>query len=119
MTASAVVTAASYGRILGANDRPHVGAIGTGGRGSYLIGEVKKAADVDISAVCDLYDVRRDRAAKLAGGYPKKYGDYRQVLEQNDIDAVIIATPDHWHAPIAIDACEAGKDTSRELPQSS
>jgi predicted dehydrogenase len=113
---SALATAASYNRILGANDRPRVGVIGTGGRGTYLIGEIKKAADVDIPAVCDIYDARRDKAAKLAGGDPKKYADYRQVLGHNDIDAVIIATPDHWHAPIAIDACKAGKDLYVEKP---
>ena len=113
---STALTAASYGRILGANDRPRIGVIGTGGRGTYLIGELKKAADVDIPAVCDIYDAHRDRAAKLAGENAKKYGDYRDVLVDKDIDAVIIATPDHWHAPIAIDACEAGKDLYVEKP---
>lgn len=112
----AASTALSYTRALGANDRPRVGVIGNGPRGQYLMRELKKSLDIDIPAVCDIYDVRRDKAAEIAGGNPNKYGDYRQVLAHNDIDAVIVATPDHWHAAITVDACKAGKDVYVEKP---
>ncbi len=115
--ASAVLsTAASYSRILGANDRPRLGVIGTGGRGQYLIKETVGADLADFVAVCDIYDVRRAQAAKLTRRPVKEYADHRQVLAHNDIDAVIVATPDHWHASITIDACRAGKDVYVEKP---
>lgn len=113
---AAAMSAASYRRVQGANSRPRIGVIGNGGRGAYLMRELRKAMDVDIPAVCDVYDARRDKAAELAGGHAKKYGDYRQVLAHNDIDAVIVATPDHWHTAIAVDACKAGKDVYVEKP---
>ena len=114
--AAAMASAASYNRILGANNRPSIGVIGNGGRGQYLMRTVKKAMDVEVRAVCDVYDARRDKAAEIAGGQPGKYGDYQQVLGHNDIDAVIVATPDHWHGPITVDACKAGKDVYCEKP---
>lgn len=114
---AALATAASYNRVSGANNRVRIGVIGNGGRGQYLMKEIRRSNyEIDFPAVCDIYDVRRDQAAKIAGGQPKKYGDYRQVLADNDIDAVIVATPDHWHARIAIDACKAGKDVYIEKP---
>ncbi|MEK7406903.1 MAG: Gfo/Idh/MocA family oxidoreductase [Acidobacteriota bacterium] len=113
---AAFAAAASYNRILGANDRPGIGVIGTGGRGTYLLREIKKTADVDVIAVCDVYDARRDKAAEIAGPRAQKFGDHRHVLADNNIDAVIVATPDHWHGPITVDACRAGKDVYVEKP---
>jgi len=110
------LTAASSLRVLGANDRPKLGVIGTGGRGQYLMRSINQMKDVDWIAVCDVYDVRRDQAEKLTGRSVPKYGDHRRLLEHKDIDAVIIATPDHWHAPIAVDALRAGKDVYVEKP---
>src|SRR5436309_9860569 len=96
----AAVTAASYGRILGANERIRVGGIGVGGRGDYLLGNVSKLEDTEIAAVCDVYEPHRLRAkTRYAAGAPDSL-DYRQVLDRKDIDAVVIATPDHWHVPI-------------------
>ena len=115
-TSAAVSSAASYGRILGANDRIRLGSIGTGGRGKYLMKELKETGQVEWAAVCDVYNVRADEAATLAGGAVKTYKEHERVLEHNDIDAVVIATPDHWHGPIAVDACEAGKDLYIEKP---
>ena len=109
-------TAASASRVLGANDRIRIGVIGTGGRGKYLMKELTKIGGVDFIAVCDIYDARRDEAAQIAGGSVAKYGDHRQVLDHKDIDAVIVATPDNWHAPITVDACKAGKDVYVEKP---
>src|SRR5512139_823401 len=83
-------TAASYGRVLGANDRPRIGVIGTGGRGQYLMKESLKLGGVEFAAVCDIYDVRRAQAVKIAGGQAEQYADHRQVVARKDIDAVIV-----------------------------
>lgn len=114
--AAGALTAASYSRVLGANDRIRLGTIGTGPRGQYLMKEVLKTGAVEFVAVCDVYNQRRDQAATIAGGSVKTYGDHRQLLEHKDIDAVIVATPDHWHSAITVDACRAGKDVYVEKP---
>ncbi len=106
-------------RVLGANDRILVGMIGTGGRMNTHIHDLMALSKepekkVAITAVCDIYDVRKDRAKGATGG--EAYHDYRKLLERNDIDAVVIASPDHWHARMAIDAMEAGKDVYLEKP---
>jgi len=110
------VTAASAGRVLGANDRIRLGAIGTGGRGRYLMSNANKAGNIEWVAVADAYDVQRDRAEQVAGTKVDKYVDYRKVLDRKDIDAVIIAVWDHMHCEIAVAACRAGKDLYVEKP---
>jgi predicted dehydrogenase len=111
-------TAVSAGRVLGANNRIRIGVIGTGGRGQYHMKTLQQIApgEFEFAAVCDVYDVRRAQAAKIAGPPVEQYLDYKQVLARQDVDAVIIATPDHWHAPIAVDAMNAGKDVYIEKP---
>jgi predicted dehydrogenase len=110
------------GNILGANDRIRVGMVGTGGRGSSHIGAVYKVQDlnVTISAVCDIWKPNLERAAATVqesfGEAPKKTVDYQEMLSWDDVDAVIIATPDFWHCPILIDAVKAGKDAYVEKP---
>ncbi len=113
---AAAFTAASRNRVSGANDRIRLGVIGTGPRGQYLMKEMTQAGGVEWVAVCDVYSVRRDTAAGIAGGSVRTYGDHRRVLDHQDIDAVIVATPDHWHGPITVDACKAGKDVYVEKP---
>lgn len=115
-TSAMASTAGSYSRILGANNRLRLGVIGTGGRGQYLMKQATASDLADFAAVCDIYDVRRRQAASIARQPVKEYGDHRQVLEHQDIDAVIVATPDHWHASITMDACRAGKDVYCEKP---
>ncbi len=107
--------AASYGRILGANDRIRVALIGCGNRGTYLMTEFQRFPDVEIVAVCDVFGEKANNASQLAGGVPR-FGDHRKVVERGDLDAVVIATPDHWHVPIAIDAMNAAKDVYVEKP---
>jgi predicted dehydrogenase len=107
-------TAAS--RVLGANERIGIGVIGTGGRGKYLSRRLQAVGGNQILAVCDIYDVRREEAAALVGNDVKKYVDYRDLLDQKGIDAVVVATLDNTHAPIVIDACNAGKDVYIEKP---
>lgn len=110
------MTAASSMRVLGANDRIRLGAIGTGGRGRYLMNQANKAGGHQWVAVCDAYDVQRDKAAEIAGGAVEKFGDYRRVLDRKDIDGVLIATWDNTHCDITVEACRAGKDVYVEKP---
>jgi predicted dehydrogenase len=112
------MTAASAVRVLGANQRVRLGIIGTGGRGSYLMRAANKAGGIEWAAVCDAWDVRRNQAAQLAGG-AATCADYRRLIERSDVDAVIVATWDHLHAAITIDACRAGKDVFVEKPMTS
>ena len=112
----AVVTAASYGRVFGANDRIRIGAIGAGGRSQALSDALRKVGGNEIVAVCDVYEPRRLRAKANAAADATEHVDYREVLDRNDIDAVTIATPDHWHVAITIDAVRAGKDVYCEKP---
>ncbi len=109
-------TALSADRVRGANDRIGIGTIGTGGRGRTLTRYFKEAAAADTRAVCDVYDLNRQLGAETAGTNTKTYTEYERLLENKDIDAVIVATPDHWHAKMTIDACEAGKDVYVEKP---
>ena len=114
---AALATAASYGQILGASDRIRIGAIGTGGRGQYLLSQLKLAEENEIVACCDVYEPRR-LEAKSKYGTPDAsvHVDYREILDRKDIDAVVIGSPDHWHVPITMDAVRAGKDVYCEKP---
>jgi predicted dehydrogenase len=113
--AAAVSTAASYFRMLGANDRIRLGLIGCGGRGRGVMGTFIKTTQVDVTGVCDVYADRIDRAKTVAPN-AKSFNDHRKMLEMKELDAVLIATPDHWHAATAIDALRAGKDVYVEKP---
>jgi predicted dehydrogenase len=129
------LTAAGYTRTKGANDKIRMGFIGIGNRGSQLLNLFMKEPDVEIAALCDIYEpyLLRDRSKvdprylkdmpgqipKMGEAFAKKpvqYNDYRKLLEDKSIDAVCIATPDHWHALMTIDAINAGKDVYCEKP---
>jgi len=100
----------------GANDRIQIGLIGAGGMGRANLSNCARYPDVAVTGICDVWKARRD---VLVAKYPqsaKPYHDYREMLRQNDVDAVIIATPPHWHAMHAIDACAAGKDIYLQKP---
>ncbi len=100
-----------------ANDTINVACIGTGGRCRHLMERVLKIEGVKIVAVCDVQTDRRAAAAELAGGSGVAQElDFRKLLDRADIDAVVIASPDHWHVPMTIAACEAGKDVYVEKP---
>ncbi|MEW6236178.1 MAG: Gfo/Idh/MocA family oxidoreductase [Candidatus Omnitrophota bacterium] len=102
-------------RIIGANDKINLGMIGVGGRGGALVDEFLRLGErCKIVAVCDVWERRKNEEAQKcdAAGYT----DYHEVLMRSDIDAVVVATPDHWHAKISIDAMEAGKDVYCEKP---
>jgi predicted dehydrogenase len=132
-------TAVSASRVLGANDRLNVGLIGCGGRGTFdarlmrgtpediqavapenyhngnLDPRLKEPRNVDIMALCDCYGSRMEAARKWAP-QARTYSDFRKLLADKDVDAVIIATQDQWHAAMLILACEAGKDVYLEKP---
>ncbi len=109
------LTAASYSRVLGANDTVRMGVIGCGGRGQYVMSTFQKNPSVNVAAVCDVYGVRLDQARTKAPG-SQGFTDHRKLLEMKELDAVLIATPDHWHSRTAIDALNAGKDVYVEKP---
>jgi predicted dehydrogenase len=129
------LTAAGYNRSIGTNDKVRMGFVGIGNRGSQLLNLFMKQPDVEVTALCDIYEpyLLRDRSRvdprylksmpgqipKMGESFPKKpvlYNDYRKLLDDKNIDAVCIATPDHWHAIITIDALKAGKDVYVEKP---
>lgn len=101
-----------------ANDKIVVGIIGCGGMGMSNLGDFKRNPDVEIAAVCDVYQPHLDRAVKAAGGKVEAYKDFRKLLERKDLNAVVVSTPDHWHAIPAIMACQAGLDVYVEKPVS-
>lgn len=99
----------------GANDRPAFGAIGVGGRGTWLHGTFQKLG-AQCTAVCDVYDQNLERAARQSPAGVKKYVDHRDLLVQPGIDFVMIGSPDHQHKPQLLDALAAGKDVYQEKP---
>ncbi len=121
--------------IVGANEKIRMGFIGVGNRGSQLLNLFMKNSDCEVAAICDVYEpyTKRDRSQvdpryleTMSGQVPKMgekferapkiYDDYRKLLEDKDIDAVCIATPDHWHALQTVHAIQAGKDVYVEKP---
>ena len=116
--ASKSATKATGGRVIGANDRINVGIIGCGSRAGSVSRTFAQIGQADnscqIVAACDVYEKRKREMAERYKA--KAYTDYRELLQQPDIDAVYIATPDHWHAKNAIDAMDHGKDVYLEKP---
>jgi predicted dehydrogenase len=112
------VSAASYNRILGANDRVGIGFVGFGLIGKQHVYNFKNSfPDVDRVAMCDCYKARVDEGLKfMESPNAKGYTDFRKMYENKDIQGVVIATPDHWHALLTIMACAAGKDVYVEKP---
>jgi predicted dehydrogenase len=116
---SSALTAAASRSVVGANDKVRVGFIGAGTRGSYMSSVAEKHADCQILAMCDVYGKNLDSAvSKLKTSKPDTYVDYRRIMDRKDIDAVYIATPDHWHSPMIVAAAQAGKDAYCEKPLS-
>ncbi len=118
MAAAGATAALAPWRVLGANERVRIGFIGLGNRGDQVLDAFLKQPDADVAAICDLDDSYLDFAARKIGTAPKRFKDYRRLLEQKDLDAVAINTPDHWHALMTVDACAAGKDVYVEKPLS-
>src|SRR5271165_6973090 len=109
------LTALASTRVLGANDTLRIGVIGAGGRMRGLLDAADKIAPYQIAAVSDVYTPHRDAVKERSNGVATTHVEYREVLDK-DIDAVIIASPDHWHVRMAVDALAAGKDVYLEKP---
>jgi predicted dehydrogenase len=103
---------------LGASDRIRIGVIGTGGRARGLMRQLKELPGQEIVAVSDVYEPRMLEAAEIAGGGAAKVADYRRILDDKDVHAVLIGAPDHWHKTMTLDAVAAGKDVYVEKPVS-
>lgn len=118
VAAAGLVTAgySATARGFAANEEINVGCIGTGGRCRKLMQSLATIPGVKMVAVCDIWDFHLAEGAKLAqpGAFATK--DHRALLDRKDIDAVLIGAPDHWHVPLTIDACAAGKDVYVEKP---
>jgi predicted dehydrogenase len=97
-------------------DQLVLGVIGAGGRGTLVMTTFQKDAAVRVGAVCDVYEPNLERAASAAKTSPKLYRNYKQLLADRDVQAVLIATPEHWHAQMVLDALAAGKDVYVEKP---
>jgi predicted dehydrogenase len=114
---AAAMAAHAYGQIAGALERIRIGVIGCGGQANAhmrALVSMRESDNLDIVNVCDIYNKRAEAAAQLTGG--KVVKDYRHVLDNNDIDSVLIATPEHWHYQMTMDAIAAGKHIYCEKP---
>jgi predicted dehydrogenase len=112
------VTAASYAKVIGSNDRIRVGFIGVGGMGSSHLrahNALKEKNNLEPVAVADCWKSRAETGAKTIGA-PKSFSDYRKLLDIKDIDYVTIATPEHWHSTMTVDALDSGKAVYCEKP---
>ena len=119
MSGASLLTAASYNKILGANDRVRVGFIGIGLIGKRHLLDFLAMPDAEAVAICETYDPRLREGIETvaqAGGKAEGFKDFRKMYDRKDIDAICVATPDHWHALHTMLACAAGKDVYVEKP---
>jgi predicted dehydrogenase len=116
LAAASIATAASSRRVAGANDRVRVGFIGIGLIGKRHLLDFKAQPDCETAGISEVSEERMDDGVATAGNNPSRFPDFRRMLERPDIDAIVVSTPDHWHALMTILACAAGKDVYVEKP---
>lgn len=113
-------TARGHAQVRGANDRVRIAVMGVNGRGRSLAGSFAKQDGCRVSYVCDVDSRAAEKTvaavAKMQGEPPRVARDFRRCLDDRDVDALVVAAPDHWHAPAALLACKAGKDVYLEKP---
>jgi len=111
------MTALSYSRVMGANDRVQLGLIGCGDRGTHVMQLFQASQRVDVVAFCDVYPAKIDDAkTKAKAADAKSYHEHQELIANKSVDVTLIATPDHWHSTVAIDALNAKKDVYVEKP---
>src|SRR5215469_11558871 len=102
------------------SDQVTLGVIGAGSRGTFVMGTFQKDAALRVAAICDVYEPNLENAvsvaSKIPGTHPKQYRNYKELLADQDVQAVLIATPEHWHYQMVLDALAAGKDVYVEKP---
>lgn len=102
------------------SDQVTLGVIGSGSRGTFVMGVFQKDPALRVAAICDVYEPNLENAvsaaSKVAGTHPKQYRNYKELLADKDVQAVLIATPEHWHYQMVLDALAAGKDVYVEKP---
>jgi predicted dehydrogenase len=102
------------------SDQVTLGVIGSGSRGTFVMGTFQKDPALRVAAICDVYEPNLENAvsvaSKVAGTHPKQYRNYKELLADKDVQAVLIATPEHWHYQMVLDAIAAGKDVYVEKP---
>lgn len=122
MLAGTALSALGHGKVLGANERVHLALVGCGGRGRILARGFIEENGAAVTHLCDLNPERLDRMAQelgsVQGRKPRQSSELQAVLDDKDVDGVIAALPQHWHAPVTIQACQAGKDVYVEKPHS-
>src|SRR5271155_2958626 len=116
VAATSALTLPASAQPIGANERLNIGLIGTGGRCRHLMGALAKVPNPRMMALCDVYEPNLELARKLAEPKAFTTRDYHAFLARKDVHAVLIASPDHWHVPMTIDAMAAGKDVYVEKP---
>src|SRR5262245_56432220 len=116
LSGSLLLSAASYGRVAGASERVGVGFIGYGLIGKRHVLDFQAQRDADLVAVAEAHSGRRDEAIKQIGGRLQGHADFRRLLDSKDVQAVVVSSPDHWHALHTMLACAAGKDVYVEKP---
>ena len=116
LTNTAVAATLPRSAVRGANNRIRIGAIGTGGRCQYLLSLLQNIPGNQVVALCDIYGPHRDEARIKYASYAAEYTDFRKLLEDREIDAVVIGAPDHWHSAMTAAAVQAGKDVYVEKP---
>src|SRR5271165_4627534 len=116
-TAGAALTTSLFtGAVRGASDKINIAFIGIGQMGRGNLGHALNRPDVEVVALCDVYQPNLDFGASKAKNGTRQVKDFREILADKSIDAVCISTPDHWHAYMTVEACKAGKDVYVEKP---
>ena len=115
---AALQTETAPSQIIGANERIRLGFVGVANRGGQLIDAFIKHPDVEVAALCDVDSATLNRVHQRFDGKPFISNDFRKLYERNDLDGIVLATPDHWHAIQTIEACKSGKDVYVEKPLS-
>jgi predicted dehydrogenase len=114
--AKAALTALSASRVLGANERVRIAVLGAGGRGTYVMNQMRKTDRIDVVALSDVSGPRLQAVKTQSAPQADLFRDWRAILDRKDVDAVIIGSPDHWHVPMLTAAVAAGKDAYCEKP---